>query len=70
MTLIKEPLYKGGYSGLPHIGHRQHLCHLAEYGEATLNEIKTLVRDAKWICRICGRVANNAENVCAPVPLE
>lgn len=70
MTLFKEPIYKGGYSGLPHIGHGGHICHLVEYGEATLTEIKNLVRDGRWICRTCGRVAKNMENVCAPVYLE
>ena len=70
MTLFKEPIYKGGYSGLPHIGHGQHLCHLVEYGEATLNDIKSLVRNSKWICRKCGRAANNMENVCEPIYLD
>ncbi|MCW4041326.1 MAG: hypothetical protein NWE83_11330 [Candidatus Bathyarchaeota archaeon] len=65
-----EPIYKGGYSGLPHIGHGEHICHLVEYSEATLTEIKNLVRDARWICRTCGRAAKNMENVCDPVYLE
>lgn len=68
--LSKEPLYVGGYSGLPHIGHGQHLCHLIEYGEATIDDIKSLVKNARWICRKCGRVAANAQNVCEPEQLD
>jgi hypothetical protein len=53
----------------PHIGHRQHLCHLAERGEVSLEQMKTLVRDAKFVCKKCGRSAIKEENLCEPVPL-
>ncbi len=53
----------------PHIGHAGHLCELAEHGQVSLEQIKALVKDPKFICRKCGRVANRAESLCEPVPL-
>ncbi len=50
----------------PHIGHLHHLCDLAQKGQMSLEEMKGLVKDAKYICRICGRAAANADNLCAP----
>lgn len=38
----------------PHIGHRHHLCDLAERGEISLEQMKALVRDPKFICKKCG----------------
>ncbi|UCH03342.1 MAG: hypothetical protein JSV20_00635 [Candidatus Bathyarchaeota archaeon] len=53
----------------PHIGHKNHLCDLAESGEATLEQMKDLVRNPKFVCRKCGRAAQKDENLCEPVPL-
>jgi hypothetical protein len=53
----------------PHIGHQKHLCKLTEGGDCTLEEIKTLVKDAKFICKKCGRAASAEENLCEPVSL-
>jgi hypothetical protein len=53
----------------PHIGHGTHLCHMAESGEFSLEQIRALVKDPKFICKKCGRVAAKAENLCEPVPL-
>jgi len=53
----------------PHIGHANHLCDLAEKGQLSLEQMKALVKDPKFICRKCGRAANKAENLCEPVPL-
>lgn len=53
----------------PHIGHRNHLCDMAEKGHVTLEQMKALVRDPQFICKKCGRVAHSAENLCEPVPL-
>jgi len=53
----------------PHIGHRQHLCDMAERGEVSLESMKALTRNAKFICRKCGRVAAKEVNLCEPVPL-
>ena len=33
---------------------------------ATFYEYKQLVMNAKFVCRICGRVAANADNLCDP----
>ena len=54
---------------MPHIGHQKHLCYLAESGESTLEEVKALVKDAKFVCKVCGRAAATEENLCEPVPL-
>jgi hypothetical protein len=53
----------------PHLGHRNHLCDLANRGEMSLDQMKALVRDPKFICKKCGRAANKEENLCDPVPL-
>ena len=73
------PMVRGGYylppvetpveRRMPHVGHRQHLCDIAERGEIALEQMKDLVRDAKFICRKCGRAAAREENLCEPEPL-
>lgn len=52
--------------------HSGHLCLLGAMMTSVqrLNEIKTLVRDPKYICRNCGRVAACAESLCNPEPLK
>jgi len=35
-----------------------------------LDKVKPLVKDAQFICKGCGRVANKEENLCQPVPLK
>lgn len=57
------------YEQTPHIGHRHHLCDMAEKGLVPLEQMKELVRDPKYICRKCGRVATNQENLCEAVSL-
>jgi hypothetical protein len=42
---------------------------MCESGECGLDEIKALVKDAKFICKGCGRVAVAEANLCEPVPL-
>ena len=52
----------------PHPGHDKHLCALV--GETGLTEdIKPLIKNAKYACSCCGRAAGNKENLCSPVPL-
>lgn len=47
--------------------HGSHLCEVAKKG---VNEpYKGLVKDAKFICTGCGRVAANEDSLCAPEPL-
>lgn len=51
-----------------HIGHENHLCSLVG-GGITLDEYRKLVRNAAFVCRLCGRVAAKSENLCDPVSL-
>jgi len=55
---------------VPHIGHLHHLCHYAVAGDVTLDEMKELSKNPKFICKICGRAAANADNLCQPDPIE
>jgi hypothetical protein len=57
-------------SSTPHIGHKYHLCDMAESGAVTLADMKALVKDPKFICKKCGRAAANAVNLCEPEPLD
>jgi hypothetical protein len=58
MPDVERYLRKG-----PHIGHKMHLCELAE--RETSWRFKLLVKDSRFICRSCGRAA---ENLCDPAP--
>jgi hypothetical protein len=53
---------------MPHQGHGAHLCvaQTMNYIQTNLEGYKKLVRDGQYVCKNCGRVAHNAENVCAP----
>ncbi|MFX0089946.1 MAG: hypothetical protein ACFE7S_08610 [Candidatus Hodarchaeota archaeon] len=58
------PLYEN-----PHHDHDQHLCEKIAHG-ITIGEYRKLVTsNPKWICRLCGRAARDAENLCDPVAL-
>jgi len=35
-----------------------------------LEKIKALCKDPKFICKACGRVANSADNLCDPAPID
>jgi hypothetical protein len=48
--------------------HTGHLCVLAS--EALFEQIKALASAPKFICFNCGRVADRAENLCNPMPLD
>ena len=54
----------------PHIGHRLHLCEMVAEGRLSLDQIKSMAKDAKFICRSCGRAAADELHLCDPVPLE
>jgi len=54
---------------MPHLGHGKHLCHLVEHVGIDINQYKPLVRNAKFLCRKCGRVAAKEENLCEPIKL-
>lgn len=56
---------------MPHPGHDKHLCYLVNLGFQVSNpeEYKPLVKDGKFYCEGCGRVAASEANVCRPAKL-
>ena len=56
---------------MPHPGHGQHLCYLNNVGFHITNptEYRSIVRNAAYICKLCGRVAAKKSNLCKPVKL-
>jgi len=52
----------------PHLGHSKHLCDMAKKG-ADFETYKNLVKNARFICKKCGRAAAKEENLCEPAPL-
>jgi hypothetical protein len=56
---------------MPHPGHGKHLCYLNNLGFQISNakEYKALVKDGKFYCKVCGRVAASKTNLCKPVKL-
>jgi rubrerythrin len=57
------PLYEKS-----HVDHDQHLCSLVAEG-IELSDYKDLVRNPKYICRVCGRAVASEKNLCDPVPI-
>ncbi len=51
--------------------HDQHLCKLYGEGVAQDNpdQYAHLVRDPQFVCKSCGRVATQKENLCSPTPI-
>jgi len=47
--------------------HKKHLCELVQTRQ--METVAELARDGQYICRLCGRVAAKAENLCEPVKL-
>lgn len=45
--------------------HQGHICVLASNGE--FEKIREMVKNPKWICFNCGRVASSKENLCNPM---
>jgi len=54
---------------VPHLGHGRHLCHLIEDIGIDVDEYRKLIKDAKFLCKNCGRVAAREENLCEPIKL-
>jgi len=56
---------------MPHEGHQYHLCYLQNTGflASNLADYKKIVRNGKYVCKLCGRVAAKKENLCSPTPL-
>ena len=57
--------------GMPHPGHDKHLCYLNNLGfqNSHTEDYKRLVRDPKYMCKNCGRVAADSKNLCKPEEL-
>ena len=45
--------------------HDQHMCMLVAK-RTPVEDLKVLAKDAKYICKNCGRAAAEAKNICAP----
>jgi len=54
---------------MPHLGHSKHLCHLVEDVGIDIDQYKPLVRNARFLCKKCGRAAAKEENLCEPIKL-
>jgi hypothetical protein len=56
---------------MPHPGHDKHLCYLTNIGYHFSNPeyYKAMVKNGKFICRLCGRVAVKQGNLCKPAKL-
>ena len=56
---------------MPHPEHANHLCYLNNIGLQISNpkEYKALVKNAQFVCKICGRVAADEKNLCRPIKL-
>jgi len=53
---------------MPHAGHEDHLCFLHNIGFTAekFAEYKKLVGKALYVCKTCGRAAEEAKNLCLP----
>jgi hypothetical protein len=56
---------------MPHLAHEEHLCLLENVGylKSSLEDYKSLVKNAKFICKNCGRAAADQKNLCDPEKL-
>jgi hypothetical protein len=56
---------------MPHAGHDKHLCYLNNLGFQISNpeDYRALIKNGKFLCKVCGRVAAAGKNLCKPVKL-
>lgn len=56
---------------MPHPGHDKHLCYLTNIGYqfSSPKDYKALVKNGKFYCRVCGRVAARGSSLCKPAKL-
>lgn len=47
--------------------HSKHMCQIPINDD--MEKVKLLVKNARWICRNCRRVANEKQLLCNPVEL-
>lgn len=52
----------------PHAGHEHHLCAMVEDAGLT-EEMRPLIKNAKYVCTCCARAAAKKENLCEPEAL-
>ena len=59
------------HADMPHAGHDKHLCYLNNLGFPLSHpeDYKGMIRDGKFYCKNCGRVAAEAKNLCKPEAL-
>jgi hypothetical protein len=56
---------------MPHPGHSKHLCFLNNLGYHISNpkEYKAIVKNGRFYCQTCGRVATGEKSLCNPIKL-
>lgn len=56
---------------MPHPGHEKHLCYLANlhFHQSNWQEYKHMVKDARYVCKECGRSAADKHQLCKPAKL-
>lgn len=50
--------------------HSNHICQLIVDNNKDLDKIKDIVKNPRFICFNCARVAENEDNLCNPMPLQ
>jgi hypothetical protein len=57
---------------MPHTGHEHHMCYLVNIGfhKERPEEYQKLVKEPRYYCLTCGRVAHDEANLCAPRKIE
>ena len=54
-----------------HVDHGDKMCAMTCCPcNVDIDKLKGLVNKPEYICKMCGRVANDALNICEPVPLK
>jgi hypothetical protein len=58
-------------AAMPHAGHGKHLCYLNNLGFqiSSPREYKALVKNGRFLCKVCGRAAVSEKSVCKAVKL-
>jgi hypothetical protein len=55
-------------SGVTTMGdHKEHMCEYAKHHN--VDQMRERVKNAKFICEVCGRAANSKDYLCRPVDL-
>ena len=59
--------HKNSCKGREECQNRRHLCKIAKDND--LQQIREIIKDARYFCRKCGRSANDAEHLCKPLEI-